>query len=61
MLRLRKQKKLWFKKIIRTVSRGIETVEELEKVKKKEVKYTEQARLADRPPSLEGRANKEFI
>jgi pyruvate/2-oxoglutarate dehydrogenase complex dihydrolipoamide acyltransferase (E2) component len=34
--RLRKQKKLWFEKMMRAVSRGIDSVEELERVEKEE-------------------------
>jgi hypothetical protein len=34
--RLRKQKKLWFEKMSRAIHRGIDTVEELERVEKEE-------------------------
>jgi hypothetical protein len=36
VLRLRKQKKLWFEKMVRAVSRGIDSVEELERVEREE-------------------------
>ncbi|KAF4460792.1 hypothetical protein FALBO_12421 [Fusarium albosuccineum] len=36
VLSLRKQKKLWFEKMIRAVSRGIDSVEELERVEREE-------------------------
>lgn len=34
--RLRKQKKLWYRKMVRAVARGIEDVEELDRVERKE-------------------------
>lgn len=49
--RLRRQKKLWFEKMMRAVRRGITSVEELEKVEKEEADR-EASRLANnRPPS----------
>jgi hypothetical protein len=49
--RLRKQKKLWFEKMMRAVRRGITSVEELEKVEKEEA-AREATRVAEnRPPS----------
>ncbi|KAM3564193.1 hypothetical protein ARSEF4850_001971, partial [Beauveria asiatica] len=36
VLRLRKQKKLWFEKMMRAVTRGIDNVEELERVEREE-------------------------
>ncbi|KAG8421909.1 hypothetical protein J3458_022450 [Metarhizium acridum] len=36
VLRLRKQKKLWFEKMMRAVARGIDNVEELERVEREE-------------------------
>ena len=48
--RLRKQKKMWFEKMMRAVRRGISSVEELERVEKEEADR-EAARVAeDRPP-----------
>ncbi|KAK2772802.1 hypothetical protein CKAH01_13804 [Colletotrichum kahawae] len=37
VLHLRKQKKIWFKKMIRIVRRSIDSVEELERVEREEV------------------------
>lgn len=49
--RLRKQKKMWFEKMMRAVRRGLSSVEELEKVEKVEADR-EAARVAEnRPPS----------
>lgn len=49
--RLRKQKKMWFEKMMRAVSRGIDSVEELERVEREEAER-EERRLAElRPPS----------
>ncbi|KAF5009660.1 hypothetical protein FDECE_4137 [Fusarium decemcellulare] len=48
VLRLRKQKKLWFEKMMRAVSRGLDTVEELERVEKEEAeKEAARQRQAD--------------
>jgi hypothetical protein len=44
--RLRKQKKLWFEKMMRAVSRGIDSVEELERVEQEEAER-ESARQAE--------------
>jgi len=38
VLRLRKQKKMWFEKMMRAISRGVDSVEELERVEKEEAK-----------------------
>lgn len=45
--RLRKQKKLWFEKMVRAIRRGIDSVEELERVEK------EEAEAAARKAALE--------
>jgi seryl-tRNA synthetase len=37
VFRLRKQKKLWFEKMMRAVARGIDSVEELERVEREEL------------------------
>lgn len=46
VLRLRKQKKLWFEKMMRAISRGIDSVEELERVEREEAKAAAQAEAA---------------
>ncbi|KAM4058454.1 hypothetical protein HRG_014707 [Hirsutella rhossiliensis] len=51
VLRLRKQKKLWFEKMMRAVSRGIDNVEELERVEKEEAEKERQRVEEARPPS----------
>jgi hypothetical protein len=49
--RLRRQKKMWFEKMMRAVRRGITSVEELERVEKEEADR-EATRVAEnRPPS----------
>ena len=45
--RLRKQKKMWREKLIRTISRGIFDMEELEKVEMEETARSIQAGLFD--------------
>lgn len=49
--RLRKQKKMWFEKMLRAVSRGIDNVEELERVEKEEAEREERRLAENRPPS----------
>jgi hypothetical protein len=48
--RLRKQKRLWFEKMARAISRGVDTVEELERVEREEAEAIAVRRL--RPVSL---------
>jgi hypothetical protein len=50
--RLRKQKKLWFKKMMRTVCRRISSVEELERVEREETECKAERMINDRPPSV---------
>jgi hypothetical protein len=49
--RLRKQKKLWFEKMMRAVRRGISSVEELERVEKEEAEREAVHAAENRPPS----------
>jgi len=49
--RLRKQKKMWFEKMMRAVRRGISTVEELERVEKEEAEREAVRAAENRPPS----------
>jgi septal ring factor EnvC (AmiA/AmiB activator) len=51
VLRLRKQKKMWFEKMMRAVSRGIDSVEELERVEREEAEREERRLAENRPPS----------
>jgi hypothetical protein len=51
VLRLRKQKKMWFEKMMRAVSRGIDNVEELERVEREEAEREERRLAENRPPS----------
>ena len=51
MLRLRKQKKLWFEKMIKAISRGINSVEELERVEREEAEKEQRRVEQARPPS----------
>lgn len=51
--RLRKQKKMWLEKMMRAVSRGIDTVEELERVEKEEAER-EARRVEEQRPSSSG-------
>ncbi|TDZ14074.1 hypothetical protein Cob_v013012 [Colletotrichum orbiculare MAFF 240422] len=62
VLRLRKQKKMWFEKMMRAVRRGIDSVEELERVEREEAE-AEQRRLEEaRPPSAgSDRLSSDFI
>ncbi|TQW04493.1 hypothetical protein IF2G_07722 [Cordyceps javanica] len=43
VLRLRKQKKLWFEKMMRAIARGIDNVEELERVEREEAEQLQKA------------------
>ncbi|KAK2731616.1 hypothetical protein CKAH01_19058 [Colletotrichum kahawae] len=51
VLRLRKQKKIWFEKMMRAVRRGIDSVEELERVEREEAEAEQHQREEARPPS----------
>jgi hypothetical protein len=51
VFRLRKQKKLWFEKMMRAVHRGISSVEELEKVESEEAARKAARLNENRPPS----------
>jgi hypothetical protein len=57
VLRLRRQKKLWFEKMIRAVSKGLDTVEELERVEKEEA----EAEASRSPQPSAGRSSTEGI
>ncbi|KAK4095668.1 hypothetical protein N658DRAFT_437812 [Parathielavia hyrcaniae] len=50
VLRLRKQKKMWFEKMMRAIARGIDTVEELERVEREEAKALAESESAGNPP-----------
>jgi hypothetical protein len=50
VLRLRKQKKMWFEKMMRAISRGIDTVEELERVEAEEARKLSEAEASSAPP-----------
>ncbi|KAL5895143.1 hypothetical protein ACKVWL_000368 [Pyricularia oryzae] len=52
LLRLRKQKKLWFEKMMRTVSRGIDDLEELDRVEREEAEQEERRRSAEVLPEV---------
>jgi hypothetical protein len=58
--RLRKQKKLWFEKMMRAVRRGISSVEELERVEKEEAEREASRQAEDRPPSSDSRVLDDF-
>lgn len=58
--RLRKQKKLWFEKMMRAVSRGIDNVEELERVEKEEAEREAQRQAASSTVS-EGRSSSDGV
>lgn len=47
--RLRKQKKMWFEKMMRAVSRGIDDVEELEQVEREEAEREERHQALETP------------
>jgi hypothetical protein len=51
VLRLRKQKKLWFEKMMKAISRSIDSVEELERVKREEAEKEQRRVEQARPPS----------
>lgn len=51
VLRLRKQKKLWFEKMMKAISRGIDSVEELERVEREEAEKEQRRMEQARPPS----------
>ena len=59
VMRLRKQKKLWFEKMMRAVSRGIDNVEELEKVEKEEAAREASCLAAATPESVPRRSSTE--
>jgi hypothetical protein len=50
VLRLRKQKKLWFEKMMRAISRGIDSVEELERVEREEAEALAKSNAQPDPP-----------
>lgn len=49
--RLRKQKRLWFEKMMRALRRGIDSVEELERIEKEEAEREAAKEAEGRPPS----------
>ncbi|KAH6614532.1 hypothetical protein B0J18DRAFT_302527 [Chaetomium sp. MPI-SDFR-AT-0129] len=51
VLRLRKQKRAWFEKMMRAVSRGIDSVEELEIIEREEAEAAAVARASEGPGS----------
>ena len=55
--RLRQQKKLWFKKIMHAISRGIDSMEELERVKKAKADCEAARQAAEVPNSLPRRSS----
>ena len=59
VMRLRKQKKLWFEKMMRAVSRGIDNVEELERVEKEEAAREAARQAVVTPDSLPRRSSTE--
>lgn len=59
--RLRQQKKLWFEKMMRAVSRGIDSVEELERVEKAEADREAARRAAEVPDSSPRRSSTEDL
>ncbi|KAI7908662.1 hypothetical protein M9X92_012062 [Pyricularia oryzae] len=50
--RLRKQKKMWFEKMMRAVSRGIDDLEELDRVEREEAEQEERRRSAEVLPEV---------
>ncbi|KAH9435934.1 hypothetical protein MCOR02_004844 [Pyricularia oryzae] len=50
--RLRKQKKLWFERMMRAVSRGIDDLEELDRVEREEAEQEERRRSAEVLPEV---------
>ena len=51
VLRLRKQKKMWFEKMMRAISRGIDIVEELERVEREEADALVVSEASNKPPT----------
>ena len=49
--RLRKQKRMWFEKMARAISRGVDTVEELEEVERKEAEALSTKEALPTPPA----------
>ncbi|KAI6533993.1 hypothetical protein MCOR05_006515 [Pyricularia oryzae] len=52
LFRLRKQKKLWFEKMMRIVFRGIDNLEELDRVEREEAEQEERRRSAEVLPEV---------
>ncbi|EHA58098.1 hypothetical protein MGG_16474 [Pyricularia oryzae 70-15] len=52
LLRLRSQKKMWFEKMMRAVRRGIDNLEELDRVEREEAEQEERRRLAEVLPKV---------
>ncbi|KAI6553416.1 hypothetical protein MCOR04_010741 [Pyricularia oryzae] len=52
VLRLRKQKKIWFEKMMRAVCRGIDSLEELDRVEREEAEQEERRRSAEVLPKM---------
>ncbi|KAI6264024.1 hypothetical protein MCOR34_011921 [Pyricularia oryzae] len=52
VLRLRKQKKMWFEKMMRAVRRGIDNLEELDRVEREEAEQEERRRSAEVLPEV---------
>ncbi|KAI6609947.1 hypothetical protein MCOR14_012004, partial [Pyricularia oryzae] len=50
--RLRKQKKLWFERMMRAVSRGIDNLEELDRVEREEAEQEKRRRSAEVLPKI---------
>jgi hypothetical protein len=49
--RLRKQKKMWFEKMMRAVRRGLSSVEELERIEREEAEREAERSITGRPSS----------
>ncbi|EHA55177.1 hypothetical protein MGG_15807 [Pyricularia oryzae 70-15] len=52
VLRLRRQKKMWFEKMMRAVRRGIDNLEELDRVEREEAEQEERRRSAEVLPKV---------
>ncbi|EHA46470.1 hypothetical protein, variant [Pyricularia oryzae 70-15] len=52
VLRLRRQKKMWFEKMMRAVRRGIDNLEELDRVEREEAEQEERRRSAEVLPEV---------
>ncbi|KAH9431999.1 hypothetical protein MCOR02_006704 [Pyricularia oryzae] len=52
LLRLRSQKKMWFEKMMRAVRRGIDNLEELDRVEREEAEQEERRRSAEVLPEV---------